>query len=67
VCVLRNHWQFAPGWCALSAALLDSSLLHFLLGLYILADAFAHPIEAGAAAVISAAFIIALAAMLLFF
>jgi hypothetical protein len=36
-------------------------------GLYILADAFAHPIEAGAAAVISAAFIIALAAMLLFF
>jgi len=36
-------------------------------GLYILADAFAHPIEAGAAAVISAAFIIALAAILLFF
>ncbi|SRR5712691_1366145 len=36
-------------------------------GLYILADAFAHPIEAGAAAVISAAFIIALAIMLLFF
>ena len=36
-------------------------------GFYILADAFAHPIEAGAAAVISAAFIIALAAMLLFF
>src|SRR5258706_12674402 len=36
-------------------------------GLYILADAFAHPIEAGAAAGVSAAFIIALAAMLLFF
>lgn len=36
-------------------------------GFYILADAFAHPIEAGAAAVISAAFIIALAAILLFF
>jgi hypothetical protein len=36
-------------------------------GLYILADAFAHPLGAGAAAVISAAFIIALAAMLLFF
>src|SRR5258708_40285508 len=36
-------------------------------GLYILADAFAHPIEAGAAAGICAAFIIALAIMLLFF
>jgi hypothetical protein len=36
-------------------------------GFYILADAFAHPILAGAAAVISAAFIIALAAILLSF
>jgi hypothetical protein len=36
-------------------------------GLYILEDAFANPLEAGAAPVISAAFIIALAAMLLFF
>jgi hypothetical protein len=36
-------------------------------GLYILDDAFANPLDAGAAAVISAAFIIALAAMLLFF
>src|SRR6266481_4687991 len=36
-------------------------------GLYSLADCFALPMEAGAAAVISAAFIIALAIMLLFF
>jgi hypothetical protein len=36
-------------------------------GLYILEDAFANPIEAGAAAIIGAAFIITLAAMLLFF
>ena len=36
-------------------------------GLYILEDAFANPIEAGAAAVIAGAFIITLAAMLLFF
>jgi hypothetical protein len=36
-------------------------------GLYILDDAFANPLDAGAAAVISAAFIITLAAMLLFF
>jgi hypothetical protein len=36
-------------------------------GPYILADAFAHPIAGGAVAVISAAFIITLAAMLLFF
>jgi hypothetical protein len=36
-------------------------------GLYILDDAIANPLNAGAAAVISAAFIIALAAMLLFF
>lgn len=36
-------------------------------GLYILDDAFANPRDAGAVAVISAAFIIALAAMLLFF
>jgi hypothetical protein len=36
-------------------------------GLYILEDALANPIEAGASAVISAAFIITLAAMLLFF
>ena len=36
-------------------------------GLYILEDAFANPLDAGAAAVISAAFIITLAAMLLFF
>jgi hypothetical protein len=36
-------------------------------GLYILEDAFANPRDAGAAAVICAAFIITLAAMLLFF
>ena len=36
-------------------------------GLYILEDAIANPLAAGAAAVISAAFIIALAAMLLFY
>ena len=36
-------------------------------GLYILDDALANPLKAGGAAVISAAFIIALAAMLLFF
>jgi len=36
-------------------------------GLYILDDVFANPRDAGAAAVISAAFIIALAAILLFF
>src|SRR5260370_8004952 len=36
-------------------------------GIYILEDVFSNPIEAGAAPVISAAFIIALAAMLLFF
>lgn len=36
-------------------------------GLYILDDALANPLNAGGAAVISAAFIIALAAMLLFF
>ncbi|HEV1994552.1 MAG TPA: hypothetical protein VGR03_09485 [Candidatus Acidoferrum sp.] len=36
-------------------------------GLYILEDAFANPLDAGTAAVISAAFIITLAAMLLFF
>jgi hypothetical protein len=39
----------------------------FCGGLYILEDAFANPLNAGAAAVISAAFIIALAAMMLFF
>jgi hypothetical protein len=37
------------------------------VGLYILEDAFANPLNAGAAAVICAAFIIALAAMLLFY
>jgi hypothetical protein len=37
------------------------------VGLYILEEAFAHPLDAGAAAVITAAFIIALAAMLLIF
>jgi hypothetical protein len=36
-------------------------------GLYILEDVFANPLDAGAAAVIAAAFIITLAAMLLFF
>src|SRR5258708_27365235 len=36
-------------------------------GFYILEDAFANPRDAGAAAVISGAFIITLAAMLLFF
>src|SRR5260370_14908045 len=36
-------------------------------GIYILEDAFANPLDAGAAAVISAAFIITLAAMLLFY
>jgi hypothetical protein len=36
-------------------------------GLYILEDAFSNPRNAGAAPVISAAFIIAVAAMLLFF
>ncbi|SRR6266852_4403596 len=36
-------------------------------GIYILEDAFSNPLDAGAAPVISAAFIIALAAMLLFF
>src|SRR5437899_3674970 len=36
-------------------------------GLYILEEAFANPLDAGAAAVITAAFIITLAAMLLFF
>jgi len=36
-------------------------------GLYILEDAFANPLAAGAAAVIAAAFIITLAAMLLYF
>ena len=49
------------------------SLVAFLIviflcgGLYILEDAFANPIAAGTAAVISAAFIITLAAVLLFF
>ena len=43
-------------------------VLTFLcLGLYILEDAIANPLNEGAAAVISAAFIIALAAMLLFY
>lgn len=37
------------------------------VGLYILEDAFANPLAAGTAAVIGAAFIIALAAMLLFY
>ncbi len=36
-------------------------------GIYILEDAFANPLEEGAAAVISAAFILTLAAVLLFF
>jgi hypothetical protein len=36
-------------------------------GIYILADAFANPIDAGAAAVICAAFIIAVGAILLFY
>ncbi len=37
------------------------------VGLYILEEAFANPLDAGAAAVITAAFIITLAAMLLIF
>jgi len=37
------------------------------VGLYILEEAFANPLDAGAAAVITAAFIIALAVMLLVF
>lgn len=36
-------------------------------GIYILADAFANPINAGAAAVICAAFVIAMGAILLFY
>lgn len=36
-------------------------------GIYILADAFANPIDAGSAAVICAAFIIAVGAILLFY
>jgi hypothetical protein len=36
-------------------------------GIYLLEDAFANPLDAGGAAVISAAFIITLAVMLLFF
>jgi hypothetical protein len=37
------------------------------LGIYILADLFAHPVDAQAAALIAAAFVIALAVMLLFY
>ena len=37
------------------------------LGIYILADLFAHPVDAQAAALITAAFVIALAVMLLFY
>ena len=36
-------------------------------GIYILEDAFAHPVDAQAAALIAAAFVIALAIMLLFY
>jgi hypothetical protein len=39
----------------------------FCWGIYILEDALAHPLIAGAAALIAAAFIIALAAILLFY
>jgi len=42
-------------------------VLFLCLGLYILYDAFTNPIEAASSAVICAAFIISLAAMLLFF
>jgi hypothetical protein len=42
-------------------------LLFLFCGLYILVDAFTNPIQAGAAALIAAAFVIALAAILLFF
>jgi hypothetical protein len=42
-------------------------LLFLFVGFYILMDAFTNPIQAGAVAVITAAFIIALAAILLFF
>jgi hypothetical protein len=37
------------------------------LGIYILADLFAHPVDAQAAALIAAAFVIALAILLLFY
>jgi hypothetical protein len=37
------------------------------LGIYILADLFAHPVDAAAAALIAAAFVIALAILLLFY
>lgn len=37
------------------------------LGIYLLADAFAHPVDAGAAALIVAGFAIALAVLLFFF
>jgi hypothetical protein len=37
------------------------------LGIYLLADAFAHPVDAQAAALIVAAFVIALAILLFFF
>ncbi len=43
------------------------ALIFLCGGLYILEDVFANPLEAGAAAVISAAFIITLAALLLFY
>ena len=43
------------------------ALLFLSFGVYLLADAFAHPVDAGAAALIVAAFAIALAALLFFY
>ncbi len=44
-----------------------AALTFLSLGIYLLADAFAHPVDAQAAALIVAAFSIALAALLLFY
>jgi hypothetical protein len=44
-----------------------AALLFLALGIYLLADAFAHPVDAQAAALIVAALALALAALLLFF
>lgn len=44
-----------------------AALLFLALGIYLLADAFAHPVDAEAAALIVAALAIALGALLLFF
>jgi hypothetical protein len=68
VCALRSHWQIRAGLARTFGSLVGFVVVTFhCWGSYILADAFAHPIQPGAAAVISAAFIIALAAILLAF